>query len=154
MAEYNKNEQRELGWDDVIENDSPEFVIVPDGDYNFEVKSFERDRYPGSDREGGLPPCNMAVLNISIENDKGVCNIQHRLFLHTRCEGLLCEFFAAIGQKKHGEKLKMDWNKVVGSRGRAKVGHREYNGETYNEIKRFYKRPESAPKKSFTPGRF
>ena len=52
------------------------------------------------------------------------------------------------------EKLKMNWNEVVGARGRAKIGHREYNGNIYNDIKRFYAPDESAPKKSFTPGKF
>ena len=91
---------------------------------------------------------------LEIENDKGICFIQNRLFLHSRCEGLLCAFFTCIGQRKHGEKLKMNWNEVVGARGRAKIGHREYNGNIYNDIKRFYAPDESAPKKSFTPGKF
>lgn len=66
----------------------------------------------------------------------------------------MCAFFTCIGQRKHGEKLKMNWNEVVGARGRAKIGHREYNGNIYNDIKRFYAPDESAPKKSFTPGKF
>ena len=29
--------ERELGWDDEIEKDGPEFVLLPEGDYSFEV---------------------------------------------------------------------------------------------------------------------
>lgn len=144
--------ERGYGWDDEIEDDGPEFVVLPDGDYNFEVKSFERSRFQGKD--GGLPPCNMAILNLSIENDSGICSIQHRLFLHKRCEGFLSEFFTSIGLKKRGERIKMDWSKVVGAKGRAKIGHREYNGETYNQVLKFYEPNEAAPKKTFTPGKF
>lgn len=144
--------EREYGWDDEIENDGPEFVVVPDGDYEFEVKSYERARYQG--KEGGLPPCNMAIVNLEIKNDLGICSIPHRLYLHSRCEGLLCEFFTAIGQRKHGEKLKMNWNNIIGARGRAKIGHREYNGNTYNQVSKFYEPNEGAPQKTFTRGKF
>ena len=59
----------ELGWNDVIENDSPEFVILPDGDYNFEVVDFERGRHNGSEK---LPPCNKAIVHIRIEGIIGI----------------------------------------------------------------------------------
>ena len=43
--------ERELGWDDEIEKDGPEFVLLPEGDYSFEVVGFERARHKmrGSD---------------------------------------------------------------------------------------------------------
>ena len=54
----------------------------------------------------------------------------------------MAAFFRAIGQKKHGEKARMDWNKVVGARGKARFKIREYtkDGETrqVNEVDRFY----------------
>ncbi len=145
---------REYSWDDTIVNDEPEFVLLPDGEYEYEVKSFERQRYQGSAKENGLPPCNMAILNLEIKNDKGLCSVRERLYLHSRCEGLLSAFFVSIGQKKKGEKLAMDWNKVVGAKGRCKLGHREYNGEKYNQVTRFLPPDENASNKTYTPGRF
>lgn len=41
--------------------------------------------------------------------------------LHTSCEWKLCEFFTAIGQRKHGEKLMPRWNEVPGAQGRCRV---------------------------------
>lgn len=142
----------ELGWDDVIENDSPEFVILPDGDYDFEVIDFERGRHNGSEK---LPPCNKAIVHIRIEGKEGISTIKHQLFLHTITEGMLCAFFAGIGQRQKGERLKMNWSRVVGSTGRAKVGIRKWtNNEgkemVFNEVKKFYE-PEA---KGFTPGKF
>lgn len=78
--------EREYGWDDEIQNDGPEYVVLPDGDYNFKVTGFERGRYEGGEK---IPACNMAIITLEIENDKGICFIQNRLFLHSRCEGLL-----------------------------------------------------------------
>jgi hypothetical protein len=139
---------RELGWDDAIENDGQDFVVLPEGDYDFEVIDFERGRHPGSEK---LPPCNKAVVHIKIQGPEGVSIIRHQLFLHTNTEGLLCAFFTGIGQRKKGEKVTMNWNKVVGSKGRAKVGIRKHEGKEYNEIRKFYE-PEEP--KGFTPGRF
>ena len=137
---------RELGWDDEIERES-DFILAPAGDYDFVVTSVERARYDGSEK---LPACNMAIVNIKINTPEGETTIQHRLFLHTKTEGLLSAFFIGIGQKKHGEKLRMNWQTVPGSTGRCKVGIRDYtnkDGEIKhsNEIKKFYEPPEQAP---------
>lgn len=141
---------RELGWDDQIENDGQDFIILPEGDYDFEVIEFERGRHAGSEK---LPPCNKAVVHIKIETPQGISVIRHQLFLHTTTEGLLCNFFTGIGQRKKGEKVTMNWNRVVGSKGRAKVGIRKYEGKEYNEIKKFYE-PDESSNGGFTPGRF
>jgi hypothetical protein len=148
MAE---NLGRELGWDDPIENDGPEFVVLPEGDYDFEIIDFERARHPGSEK---LPPCPKAIVHIKIIGKEGISIIKHNLFLlqTDTQEGLLCAFFVGIGQRKRGEKnYRMNWNAIIGARGRAKVGIREYNGNKYNEIKKFYEPEES---KGFQPGRF
>lgn len=140
--ENNLDMGREFSWDDVIQHDSEEFELLPEGDYDFEVKGFERGRHNGSDK---LPPCNKAILKIKVTNAEGKSStITHNLMLHSKCEGLICAFFTGIGQRKHGEQLRMDWNKVVGSRGRCKVGVRTFKsnktGEDMksNEIKKFY----------------
>lgn len=149
--------ERELGWDDVIEKDGPDFITLPEGDYNFEVINFERARHPGSDK---LPPCNKAIVHIKIEGPEGVSIIKHNLFLHSITEGLLCSFFTAIGQRRKGEQVTMNWNKVVGSKGRAKIViHKWKNDEgrefISNEIKRFYEPEEDKPQGvGFQAGRF
>lgn len=147
---------KELGWEDIIENDGPEFVTLPEGDYDFEITNFERARHNGSDK---LPPCNKAIVHIKIDSPQGSTTIKHQLFLHTITEGLLCAFFTAIGQRKHGEKLQMNWNKVIGSRGRAKIYIDKWKNDegkefTANKIQKFYE-PEDKPQEvGFQAGRF
>ena len=132
---------REFGWEDQIENDGADFVILPEGDYDFEVESVERGRHNGSEK---LPPCNKATLSIRILSADGQgTTIRHTLFLHSKCEGLLCAFFTAIGQRRHGERISMNWGAVPGSRGRCKVKIRNWkssngNDMQSNEITRFY----------------
>lgn len=132
--------ERELGWDDEIEKDGSDFILLPEGDYDFTVESFERGRHNGSEK---LPPCNKAILKLRINTPEGTALINHNLFLHTRTEGMISAFFTSIGQKKKGEKVKMNWNAVIGAKGRCKVGIRKWkgnDGEEHqgNEIKRFY----------------
>nr|DAN07973.1 MAG TPA: Protein of unknown function (DUF669) [Caudoviricetes sp.] len=149
----NNTPEREFEWEDVIENDGPEFILLPEGDYDFKVLSFERARHPGSTK---LPPCNKAIVHIEIDSPEGRTVIKHNLFLHSKCEGMLCAFFSAIGQRKRGEQLRMNWNTVSGSTGRCKVGIRTWTKDDgsegkSNEIKRFY---EAEEKPKFTPGEF
>lgn len=138
MTEYN---EREFGWDDTIEKDGGgEFVVLPEGDYDFTVKKFERARFAGSEK---MPACNQAKLEITVHSpQEGDVTVFHNLFLHSKTEGLLSNFFAGIGQKKKGEPLRMNWNTVVGAKGRLKLGVRSYKSKgeerTANEIKRFY----------------
>lgn len=146
-------EERELQWDDTIEKDGGDFILLPEGDYNFTVESFERARHGGSDK---LPPCNKAVLTLVIESAEGTARITHNLFLHSKTEGLLSAFFTCIGQKKKGEPLKMNWGNVPGSSGRCKVGIHPYknkDGEERksNDIKKFYPK-EDGP--AFKAGEF
>ncbi len=109
--------EREFDWNDVIEKDSI-YTLLEEGDYDFVVKSFERGRHPGSAK---LPPCNKAILDIEVSNDQQATQIKHNLFLHSNTEGILCAFFTSIGARKPGDKLVMDWNKVIGAHGRCHV---------------------------------
>lgn len=149
MADYI---DRELDWGDSIEKDS-EFTLLKEGDYNFSVETFERARHPGSEK---LPPCPKAIISIHIDSPEGSTTIKHNLFLHTKCEGMLSAFFESIGQKKKGERINMDWNRVPGSTGRCKVTIRNYknkDGEDRqsNQISRFYPKED---KPAFKPGAF
>lgn len=137
---------REFGWDDEIQKDS-DYVTLPEGDYDFVVESYERARHPGSDK---LPPCNKAIVKLRVDSLYGTAIINHNLFLHTNTEGMLSAFFTAIGQKKKGEKLRMNWNTVPGSTGRARIAPEKYNGNDYNKIKKFYPKEE----KQFKAGEF
>lgn len=147
------NMEREFCWDDTIEKDSDDYILLPEGDYDFVVDSFDRARHGGSEK---LPPCNKAVLKIKIVSPAGTAFITHNLFLHSKTEGLLSSFFASIGQKKKGEPLKMNWNLVSGSTGRAKVGvhiYRTTSGEERksNEIKRFYPKEDNTVAGNVSP---
>lgn len=153
-----KDKGRELDWDGQIENDGADFTLLPEGEYDFQVKNFTRARHPGSAK---LPPCNKAVLSIDLMDEDGrtLSNIDHNLFLHTKTEGLLCQFFRSIGARKHGEKLVMDWNKIIGKAGRCKVIVRDWQGKDgtkkqSNQIDKFLDPPGGPAGQEFKEGEF
>lgn len=129
----NQSNDRELGWDDEIVNDS-QFIDIPDGEYDFVVEAVDRSRFPGSVK---MPPCNQAKLSLILEVPGiGQASLTTNLMLHSKLEWKLSEFFASIGLKRKDEPLKMRWN-IHGAKGRCKIGHREHDGNTYNEVKKF-----------------
>lgn len=150
------NNERELNWDDEILEESS-FTLLPEGDYDFTVKSFKRGRHPGSAK---LPACNKAELEITVDDGKGnIGTIFHNLFLHTKCEGILSAFFIAIGQKKHGEPLRMNWNAVIGAKGKCKVAIDKWTGndgteKQNNKIVKFYEPSATPQTTNFKAGTF
>lgn len=123
---------RAFDWNDTIENDSS-FILLPEGAYPFTVKSFERGEHPGSEY---IPPCKKAVLTLEVDGGPlGVTEVRENLFLHSRQEWKLCQFFTAIGQRKHGEQLRMNWNAVPGSKGLADIIVDEYTNKKNQKVK-------------------
>lgn len=145
------------GWEDQIKNEGGEFVLLPDGDYEYTVKKVLRTRYNGSEK---VPPCNRAMVTFEVAGSDGAVSIEEGFFLLSNFEWKLSQLFLSLGMKKHGEPLKMNWN-IIGKRGKCKVVVETYvkkdgtEGKA-NRIKRFYDYDETnAPAASgWTAGRF
>ena len=154
MSDY-ENKGYELDWDSEIENEGSEFIVAEPGDYDFVVTAFERGRFQGSAK---MPPCNQAKLTIRLEipDGDGTCEIKHNLFLHSKTEWKLCEFFTAIGQRQSGQRVAMNWNAVIGSRGRCKVSKRSFESREgkslwTNDIDKFYAPSNTGDQMQSTP---
>ena len=128
-----------LDWDSVIQDDGEDFIILSEGEYLFEVVGFERGRFPGSAK---IPPCNKAVLTLQVTTPEGRASIRTDLILYRSLEWKLSSFFRCVGQKRKGERVIMDWNHIVGARGRALIRFRTYSGKdgrkhSINDVDRF-----------------
>lgn len=133
------NKDMLMDWNDSIEADGQGYILLPEGDYNFTVTNFERGRFPGGPK---VPACNKATITVQVDTKDGIATVKFDLLLFRSLEWRISDFFRCIGQKKHGEKLTMDWNKVIGSKGRAHFKQRSYTnnqGEEKftNDISRF-----------------
>ena len=128
----NNNQNMEMEWNDSILEDGQQTPILEEGDYNFVVAAFERARHPGSAK---VPPCNKAVLSLMINTPNGSVVIKTDLLLYRTLEWRISAFFRSIGQKKHGERLAMDWSKVPGAAGRAHIKVSEYT-DKWNTVRK------------------
>ena len=132
-----------MNWDDVISNES-QFVLLPEGIYDFTVTKFEREWFDGSTK---IEPCPKAVLELTITAPQGTAVVKENLLLSAQVEWKLCSFFRSIGQKKHGQQFKMDWTKVLNAKGKAEIEINEYVGndgsqKKNNRVKSYIDAPE------------
>lgn len=144
---------RALDWNDTITKEA-EFELLPEGEYNFTVESFERGRFDGSEK---MSPCPMANLTLLVSDPATgkTGRVFDSLYLNSKAEWRLSQFFTAIGQKKKGEPLVMNWNQVPGSSGRLKLTVNKYtdkngNARENNRVGNYL----SKEQKAFTPGQF
>lgn len=133
MAE---NENMPLGWDDEISEDEGGFDPVEPGEYGFRVVSMERQYHNGS---ANLAPCPVARVEIELTDAPRAAHVFDRLFLNKKVMWKIVTFFTAIGLHEKGDEspFKPDWTRVVGRTGRVSIGIHEYNGNKYNEVKRW-----------------
>lgn len=133
----------DFGWDSEFDfDDSDEYIILPPGEYDFEVKSFQRSRYEGgvSKKDGKtIPPCPVAKIQIGIKTDEGDVVIYDTFFINPDSEKnihKMSKFFRSVGLAKPGSKVKMAWwsDELVGMTGRAKIYNRKNNDKTYNNV--------------------
>ena len=160
MADNNEN--RAVDWDDQITDDGEysgeENVVLPEGNYPFEVIKTEKAWYDGSSK---IPACNMAKVFLRVDGGElGKTLCVENIYLLERLEWKAASFLRSIGLKKHGEPT--EWRKLVqcvGETGRCRVYVDEYDGKdgqkkNSNKIKNFYDKEEQAPKKAYTKGAF
>lgn len=123
-----------FNWDSEISNDGNglSFIILPDGQYTFEVTKFEKSFYSGNSTK--IPAnCPKADLEMTITTDDGISIIRDSIFLYDAFEWKLSSFFRCLGLKQHGQSVKMPWDKVLHAKGKASISSEEYtnrDGET------------------------
>ena len=138
-----------LSWDaDLDETEATEqqkendFILLPDGEYTFTVKKFEKDQYVAKP-DAKIPSCPVAKLQLLVKTDEGeAAYFREYLFLHAGNKWKLFQFFTCLGLRKHGDGTKqLPWDSVEGATGRALIGTRKYkqDGEekTTNTVKKW-----------------
>lgn len=137
---------RELEWDEEVKKGS-EFIVLPEGIYNFRVESFEPGKSKGT---GNIPPCKMAIIKIRIFNGEQSTLVTEYFTLWSTLEWKISEFFESIGVKEVNGKFPQKWKEAPGSTGRCNVIVEKYKDNEYNKISKFLP-PE---RKKFTAGQF
>ena len=106
-----------------------------------------------------MPACNEANYTLQIINDMGqnVSKIKHRLFLHERTQGLIVQFFKAIGlhYRDANAQFVPPWDSAVGTTGRCIISTRKYidksgREQETNDITRFIYNVDNVAKNNVT----
>lgn len=132
-------EMKVFDWDAEISNDGEgsfeESVILPDGNYDFEVIKTEKAFYepkPGS----SLPACNMCKVYLRILSEMGTSLVVENLYLCERTEWKISAFLRSIGLKKHGEATNVGHLlHCDGERGRCQIKVDSFTGKNGQEQK-------------------
>lgn len=108
-----------FGWDDEIEKEDA-FTLLPEGDYWFKIMKVDKGRYDGGDK---ISACPKAIVEFAVMSPDGnTVKLTENFLLHQKMEWKLSQFFASIGMKQKGEKLKMNWSPaIIGKTGVCKV---------------------------------
>ena len=140
-----------LDYEGEIEAGESEFEAIPAGTYDFEVEEVGRKQYNGGDKMG---PCPIAAVRCRIvggPEDGRVffCDI----YLNSKVSWKIRQFFVCLGMHPADapkeQKVRMDWSRAVGRRGRVKLGVRTYNDDEYTDVKEWLK--PSAPVATVAP---
>lgn len=101
-----------LDWQSPIEKDG-QGGLLDEGDFNFQITQLVRT----NNRDG----FHMAKLTVYVHNGVQNSILHDYLVLKSDCEWKLCQFFTAIGQRQHGQKITPNWAAVEGSYGKCHV---------------------------------
>lgn len=128
-----------IGWDDeIIDPGEPEFILLTPGVYDFTVTGFERGHFDGSEK---MDACSMAKLTLRCTNGVQETTVFTNLFLSSAVAFKLSKFAKSIGDmpagSTTGQKFHVDWNNIIGKRGKCRIKTRVYNGKDYNEVDDF-----------------
>lgn len=141
------NNMRTFDWEDEIEKDD-QFIVLEEGDYEFTVVNFERGL---QDKTAKLPQCNKAIITLKV----GEATIVENFPLCASMEWKASGIFRAVGLKKHGEKLKMNWPSLIGKTGKCHIKKTQgtQNSDTYfNNVDKYYDYVETKPAASSEGG--
>ncbi len=139
-----------MKWEDNYAEKGADYVLLPEGEYDFVIESFERGWFDGSDK---APACPRAELKVKVETPEGISVMNESILLYDRMQWKIAEFFLSIGAKEVEGRVDVNWNAVPRSTGRAIVEIRPDRNDPskkYNHVKKFLPKP----KKEYKAGSF
>lgn len=132
-----------FGWEDEGKVQESEYVLLEPGVYDYQVTSFERGRFDGSEKMAACPMAKLVLhcrgAETGMESDVFV-NLQ----LNSKVLFRITQFFKSCGlvpvDAQQGDSMPMSlFDHVVGRTGKLKLKNRTYNGREYNEVEEFLK---------------
>lgn len=130
----NEYEDILYGWEQSIDGDESQGSqpLLKEGDYDFEVISFER-KSGTTQQNGRTVDCLIAEYKIKVKDGNDSRTITESLYLKSSVKWKIQQFFLSIGDRKHGEEFKPNWQGAVGKTGRCHVIVEKFIGKRDNK---------------------
>lgn len=124
----NENNMTVYDWDSEIGVDGADFSPLPAGTYAFAVTDLKKEYFSGSAK---LPACPRAALTLEVfDPDSGrTVTVYDTLLLCAKMEWKVSSYLRAVGLKKHGEKIRPNWDAMVGKSGVVEVTIEDYQNK-------------------------
>lgn len=145
----NEQNMEVFDWDSEISADGQDFTPLPEGDYIYEITEMKKEYFSGSDK---IPACPRAALTLKVyaEDMSRSVTVYERLLLCAKMEWRVSGFLRSIGVKKHGQKVRPNWDAMVGKTGIAHFTIEDYTSKDgahrqRNHLDRFIDKDGSTP---------
>lgn len=140
---------RAMDLDERISYDGADFSTIPDGVWPFTVKAVSIVNYKGGKN---IPPCNAARVTLRVGYGADMTDVSDNIYLYVDDNGNsnwnIAAFYRAIGYKRHGEEVQMNWSPefLVGKRGWCETEQTEGREKdvVFMNVRRYID-PEDAP---------
>ena len=126
------DENREIGWGEEVLGEEQQFVLLPEGEYDFIVDNVNYVR-----KTVDNTTCGFSEIVCRIKSQDGDVIVKSSIKLVQKMMWKITEFFVCIGMGRVGQKFKTDWPATRGRTGRLKISHRDFNGKKYNQVDKF-----------------
>lgn len=120
---------RAMELNETISYDGSDFRLIDDGTWPFTVKAVSIEQYKGSQN---IPPCLMAKVTLHVGVGANTTDVTDNIYLYYNDNGnpnwRISAFYRAIGYKKHGQEVQMNWDAgfLVGKTGWVETKQREF----------------------------
>lgn len=124
----NEQNMEVFDWDSEISADGQDFSPLPEGDYVFEVTDLKKEYFSGSAK---LPACPRAAMTLKVysEDMSRSVTVYEGLLLCAKMEWRVSGFLRCVGMKKHGQKVRPNWDHMIGASGVAHFKVEDYTGK-------------------------
>lgn len=128
-------ENQALSWDGGSYTPKDSFVTIEPGIYQYTISKLEKGRHEGSPK---LPPCPKASLTLDIVYKGDTVSVIDNIFMIKKNMGYIGRLFESAGFPVDANgNVQVDWNTIVGRSGYCEIKNRQYQGNTYNDVKRY-----------------
>jgi len=122
-------------------------AILKNGEYRFVVKS-KTNTISKGDVTAGAHQASLVLMIYDINDEhfeNRIGTAYDRLTLHDSTWGMVCAFFRAIGERKHGESIVPNWDEVAGGSGKVVLYQDTYNKKKTSMKVKHYLFPDEEP---------